>query len=88
MKKNGRWTLHFFLDKCHDPKYEVHFKSQCNEPLFGHVIEGMEALNALSGTSVADRVTYTFSIEYRKIESDGRVENVQEPLNNEELIVF
>lgn len=88
MKKNERWTLHFFLDKCHDPKNEVHLKSKSTEPLFGHVIEGMEALNALAGTSVAARETYTFTIEYRKIESDRRVENAQEPLNNEELIVF
>jgi len=72
MKKNGvklsdppRWTLNFFLDKCQDPKYEIPLKSMNpDEPLFGYVVDGMEALNALSMTSLADRSSYYFTIEY------------------------
>lgn len=57
------WGLIFMLERFCDPKYAMHLKGLPPAFLFGHVLEGSEALLDLSRAPIPKRLAYTFSLE-------------------------
>ena len=62
----NRWALIFLLEKCLQPNFVTTMKPLKSAVLFGRVVEGQEALVALSETRVAERAGYTFTLEAKE----------------------
>ena len=60
-----KWGLIFMLDKCIQPNFVKSLKPVKSALLFGRIVEGQNALIALSGASKMERSNYTFTLESR-----------------------
>ncbi len=64
-----KWGLIFMLDKCLQPnfKYPMERVGVKSTYLFGQIVEGLNALQVLSGASKTERSSYTFTLESRAV---------------------
>lgn len=62
-----KWGLIFMLDKCQQPNFKKHLKPVKSALLFGRIVEGQNALIALSGASNLERSNYAFTLESKTL---------------------